>query len=289
MSIQLDLFEIAEQDERAALSKLNPDPESLRMGDIVHIHWNNGVEFDGICTGLRGFWDNRVEFRTMHWVLRTNIWHKGDSEPSEGFRDYSHFDPHRDEWVYIGRDDSYRVPDRETIAERLIDRLKVVPFDSRLNVYHAFEAEYPRLSYDYNAGMNLMSNAWKRAIVAVTTIDDVLSSKKEWTCKAKFPKEAVSHIRDVIFNADREQWVHMLKQIHWSESAYTGSDGRENWRVNSLCNRNTNIYTPLLDALIPQARNATELLKLAEIRGEDNQVQFTQEKPQKFWIEDDAI
>lgn len=283
--MQLDLFEIAAQRERQTMAALNPDPESLRLGDKVHVVWSNGVEFDGVCTGLRGFWDNRPEFRRDHWVLRTNIKYVGDAKPCEGFKDYCSFNPHRDEWIYTGRDEEYRVPDKSTIVERLTEQLRAVPFERRLSKFRRFEEEYPRLSYDYNTGMRLFSDAYDKAMIAVSTLDEVLSSEKVWTCRAEFPKEAVNYIREAIYPAPRETWLSLLKAIKWSEPAWTGTDGRKNWRVHSLSKRGMNVFTPLLDALIPQARTVAELLKLAAIRGEDNEYHVTQGKPKPFWVE----
>ncbi|MCL6443135.1 MAG: hypothetical protein K6T83_06725 [Alicyclobacillus sp.] len=281
MSIQLDLFEIAEMNARAELAAHNPNPEDLKLGDVVHVVWGNGVEFDGIITGLRGFWDGREEFKRWHWVLRYNRKHRGDKEPRED-RDYSHFDPYLDEWVLIGRDEEYRNPDKSEILPRLIERIKDVPFPKRLSVFQEFEKGYPYLSYDFNPNWKVLSDAWNTAICTVTTIEEFLAAEKDWTCKLTIPKEAQEYIETVVFSAKPEERMDLITQMRWVESRY-----KDKFYMEYPDQKDYTYYGKLYRKFIMEARTPKQLVSVVRMRG--GQSRFVDGKPPAtFWIEEES-
>lgn len=277
MSIrQLDLFEMADENERNAVYASNgKTAETLSLGDIIHVKWNNGVEWEGVYTRLKGFWDNRQEFRGWVWIYATKVSH-GSGEPEET-RQYTHVDLERDEWYFVGRDETFTLPVKEEIEVRLIERLSQMPFEARLNTYHGFKSEMPALSYDYHPWV---SNAWHKAICTVTTIDELLDAEKNWTCKLSVPKGAAEYIKTVVFRAEPQERLNLVKRMRWVESRY-----EHKFYMAMPEQREITYYRELYTKFIAEARTPGELMSVVRMRGGDTR--FVDGKPPgEFWIEE---
>lgn len=271
---QLDLFEIADENERKAVYASNDKTaEKLSLGDIIHVKWNNGVEWEGVYTGLKGFWDNRPEFREWVWIYATKVSHGGEWEST---RQYTHVDLARDEWCFVGRDEMFTLPVKEEIETRLVERLSQMPFKARLNTYHGFESEMPTHSYDYHPWV---SKAWHSAISTVTTIDEFLEQEKDWTCKLDLPKPAVNYVTNVVFIAEPQKRVDLIKQMRWVRNEYA-----DRFYMEFPEQRDITYYKALHNQFVQEARTPKELVSIVRMRG--GQTRFVDGKPTaKFWIE----
>ncbi|WDL97826.1 hypothetical protein [Alicyclobacillus sp. ALC3] len=277
VAVQLDLFDYAESLEREELAKDNPDPESLRLGDRVHVHWNNGVEFDGVCTGLRGFWDNRKEFRLWHWVRRSNVKH------SDGYRDsredWTHFDPYRDQWTYLGRDEAFQMPDKASVKPRLVEAFKTMKFPERLAYYQSFTSEYPQHALEWHP---IVSSAWREAIEETTTLADFLAEENGWSCKLALSQEARKFIESTVLETEPDAREALICRMRWIEQR-SGHDG---WFIAQPIRRDATYYRELYTQFIREARTPKELCSLVSMRGPGGY--FTKEQPPaKFWVVDE--
>ncbi|MCF8568401.1 hypothetical protein LLE49_27155 [Alicyclobacillus tolerans] len=201
---QLDLFAIADMNEREALkASCTLTPPKFQIGYRFSVKWNNGVEFTGTLCAF-GWWiEAREDLQNYHWL--------------DIGGDFRHFDPYRDDWVYVGRDEQYQLPRKDDIEEKLIKVLSAVEPTKRIAAFQQFEKQYPYLSAEYYP---LVSQAWDKAILKVTSLDDFLGLRKGWTCPASLPKalrdQVLEYVR-TLFKQSPETWKEELLKLRWTE------------------------------------------------------------------------
>ncbi|GMA65634.1 hypothetical protein [Alicyclobacillus fastidiosus] len=200
---QLDLFDIADRNEWEQKSQASRiDPKDFRIGDIFYVKWGNGLDFEGRLAA-KGWWCDREDLKNYHWL-----------DTGTGFR---HFDPFLHEWMYKGHDDGYRAPSKDDIEERLRARLATVPLKNRIATYQQFQNEYPYLSAEYSP---LMREAWDKAIVAVTTLDEFLAARKDWSCPVDIPPKLTKQVQqyvESVFWKPKDLWREELMKLRWTE------------------------------------------------------------------------
>ncbi|KPV42670.1 hypothetical protein [Alicyclobacillus ferrooxydans] len=263
---QLDLFDIAEaNDWKNKVYGSTFALDDIRIGDRFEVHWSNGVQFTGTFV-TRGWWQTEREELDYYWLQTEK-------------HDFRHMSSD-DEWVYLGHDDSYTPPRKDDICERLVDVLKQVPLDKRIPALQSFEHQYPYLSSEYHP---LVREAWDKAIVAVTSLDELLSYYASWTCKAEFPKGKGSVIREyvqTVFQFSREQWKEELLKLRWTEG------GQQGCFVYRFAARDVTYYRPLYLHYITECRTPEELLKLMVMRGSDSSYERSMKSDVRVWVDE---
>lgn len=273
---QLDLFAIAERNEKETqLSAQQSTSDTLRLGDILHVKWSNGVEWEGVYTGLSGFWDGRPEFQDERWIYATKVSRGGTMEFTAT---YKQFDPVGDEWYKIGRDESFQLPSKEEIEPQLTAILSGVPLKNRIDAFHHFESQLPTLSFDYH---EWVSNAWDTAILKVTTLDEFLAEEKGWSCKAELPESAVRYIKTTVFETEPSKRLEVIKRMRWVKSEESGR-----YYMGMPAQQEVTYYGSLYARFIEEARTPSELVSIVRMRGDDSR--YVKEKcPAKFWVEEE--
>lgn len=247
--IQLDIFDFLKAAEEP--EKSNPQnaisPNELSVGDIVDFVSYGGKSLRGTFI-TKGFWDGRDQADPQYYYFDV-----------EG-RFYE-IDPSRCSGARIGHDDDYVKPGKDDITERLVDHLKKFAFPDRLGAYRNFQNQYPYLSYEYQP---YVSGAWDKAIVDVTTMEEVMSNLKHWSLREKFPQEVKQYLAEKILSLDSEERLSEMFKMEWQELAW--KEGKQKiFCAKRLVQKTFSVYEPLLQTLIKKASNAQELISVASI------------------------
>ncbi|QSO50121.1 hypothetical protein [Alicyclobacillus mengziensis] len=263
---QLDLFDIAEANDWEGKVQGNTFRLSdIRIGDRFEVHWGNGVEFTGTFI-THGWWHTEREDLDYYWLETAG-------------HDFRHMSPD-DEWVYFGHDENYITPCKDDILEKLVEVLKQVLLEKRIPAFQSFEHQYPYLSSEYHP---LIREAWDKAIVAVTSLDELMSCYQGWTCKAMLPQGKASVIRDyvkTVFQLPREQWKEELLKLRWTEG------GKGGYSVRRFSTLDVTYYRPLYLHYVTECRTSDELLKLMVMRGETSTYQRDGNSDARVWVEE---
>ncbi|WP_436664486.1 hypothetical protein ACOALA_20795 (plasmid) [Alicyclobacillus acidoterrestris] len=248
--VQLDLFEIADRNDWERESKASHiDPKDFRIGDIFYVKWGNGLDFEGRLAA-KGWWCEREDLENYHWI-------------DVGGR-FRHFDPYLDEWMYKGHDNGYEPLSKTDITEKLMERLSTVPLKDRVEVFKAFEEEYPWLSAEYHP---LVKSAWDKAIVAVSTLDEFLTARKDWSCPANIPPNLIKQVKkyvESVFWLPRELWRSELLKLRWT------AGGKTDHYVQGFEQRDTTYWRPLYKKLLTECRTPDELFTFMVMRGSES-------------------
>ncbi|WP_282201550.1 hypothetical protein [Collibacillus ludicampi] len=269
---QLDLFDVLEdiqwEDEKKAGEKQSP--ESLVVGDIVKVKtWNGDILVGRYVT--RGFWDGRDLERPTHYYFDVD-------------GKFFEFNPYLNEWIYVGHDDSYQPPRKDDLVEKLIERLRNVPYTERINAFHAFKQEYPYLSYEYHP---YVSEAWRKAIVSVTTEQDVLDAKKTYAWTRPAPKFVQEYIAKHIFPLKGEKRLKAIYQMRWCDWKCTPRGYKnEGWFIGYYPDFGGYSH-PVLQKFIAETTSLGNLKTFVRyMQYQTNR--FEENPPGLFWLEEDG-
>lgn len=249
--VQLDIFNFVVEQKKDALEQaVKGDPSQLVVGDYVEFMSNSGHIMEGHFI-TKGFWDGRDQECPEYYYFDVN-------------GRFFQFDPYRCAWTFLHHDDDYVKPDKTLITERLIQELKEIPFINRLEYYRSqFENKYPYLSYEYHPHVY---DAWNKAIVEVTTMEDVLLNLKHWSIREKFPKEVIQFIEEKILPLNSEERFKELFKMEWKDVAWR--EGKKKFYCTKrFSEKNFTVYKSLFTVLIQKTNNTKELISLLSIWG----------------------
>lgn len=135
--------------------------------------------------------------------------------------------------------------------------LKIRPFPKRLEAYRAFENLYPYLSYEYNP---YVSEAWDKAIVEVTTMEEVLSNLNHRQVRQNLPKQVKQSLDDKVLPLDGKERLKEMLKIQWKERL----DSEHSWN-RKFSKKGYSVYDVLFRDLLQKASNEKELIALASL------------------------
>lgn len=246
--VQLDIFNIIEEQKKIELQTMDTlNPMDLVVGDIVEFVSYGGKLLTGIYL-TKGFWDGRDQEKPQYYYIDV-----------EGY--YYEMNPSVCAWKIVGHDANYTKPNKNDITEKLIRHLKNYPFTDRLSAYREFQNQYPYLSYEYHP---YVSKAWEKAIVEVTTMEEVIANLKHWSIREKFNKEVTKSLAENVLSLRGEERLKEMFNIKWAEAAWRDGQQVKKWSKR-FAFKTMSVYESLLRTLIEKARNANELIGIASL------------------------
>lgn len=232
------------------LEKVEWQEEIAQVGDRIRFRSYISKRLEGNFVTC-GFWDGRDQANPQYFFF----------DVGGKFVELSLYHLNNSEWARLGHDDSYVPPRKDDIAERLIERLRPLSFADRLSTYQAFKAEYPSLAFEYSP---LLSEAWQKAIIEVTTEQDVMAFQDHWKYIGRLPAYVTSYIENVIFPLSGDARLEAMWSLRWVDSKKP--DHGKYW-IRYLPKIQMTYYKPLFSKLIRETQDVSMLKLLCRIWG----------------------
>ena len=213
------------------------DLNELTRGDYIRIKFGEHYSREGIFV-LSG---PRVNVEGTHYFFEEIMPRYNGKEKvmeKRGFAEFSDNVRAEVEIITKGYDPNYKLDDSDTVYSKLVEKLKEVPFADRIKTYQEFCKLYPQYEIVWS---KLLSTMWDKAILAVTTPEEVEAEIMDK--KHKHGKEYNSSVKSfltyVFENVEPSKRPDYINGVFWSSNWFdsataTGTKSLSNFNNKSM-------------------------------------------------------
>ncbi|MDU9693998.1 hypothetical protein O0Q50_22715 [Priestia aryabhattai] len=188
----------------------------LTRGDLIKVTLRNGYTSEGIYA----FYGDRVSVRETTYFFEKKVSHYGGRPKVIEGRCYAEFSE-GDQVQILSKNyaPDYQLPNKSAVYPKLVEELKSVPLNKRIETYRLFCQSYPQYEVTWH---RLLNDVWDYAIAEVTTPEEVeemiMTEKKE---HGRYYEPFVKPFLDYVFeNIEPSQRFEYIKGCAWSKVWY---------------------------------------------------------------------
>lgn len=244
-----------------------PNPKFLQVGDILEVrrfcgypeptwHYRRGRFVTS------GFWDGRDKNNPQYFFLQ---------EYNGAFFD---FDPYCMTWKRVGFDETYKVPRKDNIYDVMVEYIRPVPLEKRIEALHQVEKLYPYTSRAYSS---LVHDAWDKALLAVTTPEEYLNFAQKHALR-HLPKVVQKYIETDLSELKGEARMRIISSLVWKAEYF----------VEQFHDRCYTYYKPLIQRAVETAEGKGLVYALSDWGCTTRAGVELKEAPGSLWLEVDG-